>query len=87
MAVDPGTVTNTTIVVSGITRSSPVCKKTSFQIASMISEQFYDVSNNNPNGSYSGVMIDMNGSPSLFVKLYDAQNEVIAQTGSILVIF
>lgn len=68
------------VTVSGINGSVPVCKKISFDIgASNTEEQFFDVSNNNPNGSYSGVMIDLNGTPSLIVKLYDAQNNKIAE--------
>lgn len=77
----------TTIVVSGITGSNLVCKKISFQIpATGITEQVYDVSNNNPNGSYSSVAVDMENIPTyLKVKLYDDQNNIIAQTGNVTV--
>lgn len=77
----------TTIVVSGILGSNPVCKKISFQIpASGTTEQVYDVSNNSPNGSYSEVAVDMETTPTyLKVRLYDDSNNIIAQTGNVAI--
>ena len=75
-----------TVIVSGVNGSNPICKKISFKIpASNTTEQIYDVSNNNPNSSYSNVAIDYNGYPYLNIKLYDGQNNIIAQMDGVRV--
>jgi len=69
----------TTVTVSGVTGSTPVCSKISFQLQGSSTEEIFDVADNNPNGSYQNVTVQGVGDPTIFdVKLYDANNNVIA---------
>ena len=75
-------ITQGNVEISGITGSSPVCKKISFRFAEGDGDyngEFFDVTNNNPNSMYVGVTCAELIKSNYVVKLYDASNNVIAQ--------
>lgn len=81
MAADVVT-TQGNVEISGITGSSSVCKKISFRFAvgdGNFNEEFFDVTNNNPNSMYVGVTCADSIKSNYVIKLYDASNNVIAQ--------
>lgn len=81
MVVGDVITTQGNVELSGITGSNPVCKKISFRFTTGdgdYSEEFFDVTNNDPNTVYVGVTCTENATSSWEVKLYDASNNVIA---------